>query len=123
MRKTLNRVDSIRRGRNFIMKSEVGKMTEYMNDAKLLDNKKRMVQKSSPEVAYSPLHGDDDMKAYTRFNIIRKLNMFQKMAGVILEVQSMVTFGSQRHHSLSRKLCGASRWSPAARSRFKIIRA
>ncbi len=38
-RTTLNRVDSIRKGRNYIMKSEIGKMTEYLNDAKLLDNK------------------------------------------------------------------------------------
>ncbi len=52
MRTTLNRVDSIRRSRNHIMKSEIGKMTEYLSDAQLLDSKKRMVQESSLEVAY-----------------------------------------------------------------------
>ncbi len=39
-----------------------------------------MVQESSPEVADSPFYGDDDMKAYTRFTIMRKLRMCQKMA-------------------------------------------
>ncbi len=53
-----------------------------------------MVQESSPEVAYSPSHGDDGMKACTHFTIVRKLRMFQKMAGVICDVQSMVSFGS-----------------------------
>ncbi len=40
MKTTLNRVDSIRRGRNYIMKSEISRIAEYLNDAKLLDNKK-----------------------------------------------------------------------------------
>ncbi len=62
------------------MKSEINRIAEYLSEAKLLDSKKRMVQESSPEVAYSPFHGDDDMKAYTRFTIIRKLRRFQKMA-------------------------------------------
>ncbi len=64
--KTLrNRVESIRRGRKNVMKSEINRIAEYLNEAKLLDSKRRMVQESSPEVAYSPFHGDDDMKAYT----------------------------------------------------------
>ncbi len=60
------------------MKSDVGKMTEYLNDAKLLDNKKRLVQESSLGVAYSLFHGDDDVKAYIRFTIIRNLRILQK---------------------------------------------
>ena len=94
MKITLNRVDSIRRGRNYIMKSEINRIAEYLSEAKLLDNKKNMIQESSPEVADSPCHGDDDMKACTRFTIIRKLRMFQKFAVVIGDVQSMVSFGS-----------------------------
>ncbi len=94
IRTTLNRADTIRRGRNYIMKSEIGKMTEHLSDAKLLDKKKKMVQESSPEVAYSTFNGNDDMKACTRLTILRKLRRFQKMTVVIGGVQSRVTFGS-----------------------------
>ncbi len=59
-----------------------------------MDSKKETIQESRPEVAYSPFHGDDDIKSYPRFTVIRKLRTFQKMAVVIGDVQSMVTFGS-----------------------------
>ncbi len=74
------------------MKSEINPIAEYRSEAKLLDKKKKMIQESSTEVAYSPFHGDDDIKACTRFTIIRKLRMFQKFAVVIGDVQSMVSF-------------------------------
>ena len=103
-REMLNRVIPIKRERNHLVETEVNKLSDYLSESKFEENRKDSVQESSPDVAYNPYSCKEDMRADTRFTIVRKLRWFHRLSLMIGEEQSKTTFGShidvQHEHAI-----------------------